>query len=307
MQGIVLKSTGKWYEVKGEDGDKYECQIKGKFRLKGIRTTNPIAAGDNVQFDLEDDGHGVIREIEKRKNYIIRKSVNLSHEAHIVAANLDQAFLIATLVQPVTSTGFIDRFLVTAEAYSVPVVILFNKSDIYTEDHWELFEYYQSVYNHVGHECIPISATTGEGLERVQSKMKGKINLVSGHSGVGKSTLINAIIPGVQIKTAEVSESHSKGVHTTTFAEMHELPEGGFIIDTPGIKGFGLVDIPKEELQHYFPDIFRILPECKFHNCLHLNEPGCAVKLAVEEGVLPEERYINYLAMYHEDEGPYRV
>lgn len=307
MRGIVLKSTGKWYEVKGDDGERYECQIKGKFRLKGIRTTNPVAAGDLVEFDLEDDGKGVIRVIEERKNYIIRKSVNLSHEAHIVAANLDKAFLIATLVQPVTSSGFIDRFLVTAEAYSVPVVIVFNKSDLYGEQEWDLYEYYQSVYNHAGYECMAISAAREEGVDKLIKKMKGHTNLLSGHSGVGKSTLINALIPGLDIKTAEVSESHNKGVHTTTFAEMHELPDGGFIIDTPGIKGFGLVDIPKEELHHYFPEIFRRLPECKFHNCLHLNEPGCAVKAAVEEGELPEERYLNYLAMYHEDEGPYRV
>lgn len=300
--GLVIKSTGSWYDVLKEDGEMVSCQMKGKFRLKGLKTTNPIAVGDRVQFIMNDDGSGVITTIEDRKNYIVRKSVNLSKQMHIVASNVDTAYLVVTLSEPRTSLGFIDRFLVSAEAYRIPVVLLFNKADLYDEDELGLMGYYMSIYQDIGYPCQAVSALEGDGVEHVQAHMKGKISMVSGHSGVGKSTLINRLIPGVDIRTSEISESHGKGRHTTTFAEMHPLPNGGFIIDTPGIKGFGLVDIPKTDLHHYFPEMFKLLPECRFHNCLHLNEPGCAVKAAVENGTLSEERYHNYLMMYNDDE-----
>ncbi len=307
VEGLVIKSTGKWCDVLADDGSLVACQIKGKFRMQGIKTTNPLSVGDRVDFELEEDETGVINEIHERRNYIIRKSVNLSKQAHIVAANVDRAFLIVTLSSPPTSTGFIDRFLVTADAYSIPVTIVFNKVDIYTEDEMEDMEWMENMYGFCGYETMRLSALHGEGLEEVEKKMADKINMVGGHSGVGKSTLVNQLIPGAEIKTATVSDAHKKGRHTTTFAEMHALPFGGWLIDTPGIKGFGLVDIPKNELHHHFPEIFRLLPECKFHNCLHLKEPGCAVRKAAEETTMPPERYQSYLNMYYEDEGPYRV
>lgn len=307
MIGTVIKTTGKFCEVLADDGNIVSCQVKGKFRIQGLRTTNPLAVGDRVRFESLADGTGVVNAIEERRNYIIRKSVNLSHEAHIVACNIDRAFLVVTLGDPPTSTGFIDRFLVTAEAYGVPTTLVFNKIDTYTPEGFELLSYYEQVYQSCGYNTFRISARTGEGVEVLTEAMRDHINLVSGHSGVGKSTLINRIIPGLDIKTAATSDYHRKGRHTTTFAEMHRIPQGGFIIDTPGIKGFGLVDIPKDELNHHFPEMFRLLPECKFHNCLHLNEPGCAVRQAVENGEIPEERYINYLSMYHDDGGSYRV
>lgn len=306
QKGVVIKSTGKWSDVRAEDGELYVCQIKGKFRLQGIKTTNPLAVGDKVTFALEDDGTGVIEEIEERKNYVIRKSVNLSKQAHIVASNLDQAFLVVTMENPPTSTGFIDRFLVTAEAYGIPTIIVFNKIDEYTQDAHEEMAYYQYIYEACGYETMEISALKGDGVNEVAKRMECKVNMVSGHSGVGKSTLINQLIPDANIRTAETSAYHSKGRHTTTFAEMHELPNSGMIIDTPGIKGFGLIDIPKEELNHHFPEMFSLLPDCKFHNCLHINEPGCAVRAAIENEEIPEERYVNYLSMYEEEEGPYR-
>lgn len=305
--GLVTKTTGKFCDVLTDSGAVIACQVKGKFRLKGLRTTNPLAVGDRVEIDFNDDGTGVVKTIEERRNYIIRKSVNLSHEAHIVAANIDEAFLVVTLADPPTSTGFIDRFLVTAEAYGVPTTLVFNKIDAYNEAANELLEYYELLYNICGYPTVRVSALTGDGLDGLSGRMSGKICLVSGHSGVGKSTLINALVPGLDIRTGETSAFHRKGKHTTTFAEMYALPEGGFIIDTPGIKGFGLIDIPKDELHHHFPELFALLPECKFHNCLHVNEPGCAVRAAVEAGEIPEERYVNYLTMYHEEEGPYRV
>ena len=307
MTGTVIKTTGKFCEVLTDDGSTVSCQVKGKFRIQGLRTTNPLAVGDRVRFESLADGTGVVNEIEERRNYIIRKSVNLSHEAHIVACNIDRAFLVVTLGDPPTSTGFIDRFLVTAEAYGVPTTLVFNKIDTYTPDGFELLAYYEQLYQSCGYATLRISARTGEGVDVLTEAMHGSINLVSGHSGVGKSTLINRIVPGLNIKTAATSDYHRKGRHTTTFAEMHRIPQGGFIIDTPGIKGFGLVDIPKDELNHHFPEMFRVLPECKFHNCLHLNEPGCAVRQAVEAGELPEERYVNYLSMYHDDGSNYRV
>lgn len=307
MKGRVIKSTGKFCEVLTDDGEHYSCAVKGKFRTKGIKTTNPVAVGDLVAFELEESGLGVVHEIAPRRNYIIRKSVNLSHQAHIVACNIDRAFLIVTLAEPLTSTGFMDRFLVTADAYGVPTTIVFNKVDAYGEKEMEELEYRESLYHHCSYDTLRTSSVTGEGIDGLAGRMRDQINMLSGHSGVGKSTLINHLIPGLDIKTAEVSFSHNKGKHTTTFAEMHPLPDGGFIIDTPGIKGFGLVDIPKDELHHHFPEMFRRLPDCKFHNCKHLNEPQCAVRDAVEAGELPEERYLNYLAMYHDDGSNYRV
>lgn len=306
-QGLVIKSTGSWYKVESEESEMIDCQIKGKFRIKGLRTTNPLAVGDRVGFVMNEDGTGVIESIEERKNYIIRKSVNLSKEAHIVASNVDRAFLVVTLVKPPTSLGFIDRFLVTAEAYSIPVTILFNKVDVYDDEAFDKLDIYRSIYDSIGYTCMEISALTGYGMEALRESMESKINLLSGHSGVGKSTLINALIPGLEIKTSGISDAHSKGRHTTTFAEMHHMENGGYLVDTPGIKGFGLVDIPKEELHHHFPEFFERLSDCKFHNCLHINEPGCAIKAAVESGELPYQRYESYFMMFNDDESsPYR-
>lgn len=305
--GLVIKSTGSWYKVVYKDGELIDCQIKGKFRIKGLRTTNPISVGDRVGFIMNEDGTGVIESIEERKNYIIRKSVNLSKEAHIVASNVDRAYLVVTLVKPPTSFGFIDRFLVTAEAYSIPVTILFNKVDVYDDVAFDKLDVYRSIYDAIGYECMEISALTGYGMDALRESMESQINLLSGHSGVGKSTLINALIPGLEIKTSGISDAHNKGRHTTTFAEMHQMENGGYLVDTPGIKGFGLVDIPKEELHHHFPEFFERLSECKFHNCLHINEPGCAIKKAVEAGELPYERYESYFMMFNDDESsPYR-
>ena len=312
-EGTVFRSTGKWADVQAPDGRRVECRLRGKFRMEGLRTTNPIAVGDHVTWTEEEDGTGVITEIAPRRNRIIRRSVNLSHEAHVVAANLDRAWLVVTLVEPATSSGFVDRFLVTAEAYGVPTTLLFNKVDVLLqlgEEAEELLSSWMTMYSEAGYECLPISATEGIGLEEVRERMKGGIHLVSGHSGVGKSTLLNALIPGLDQKTAEVSDVHDKGKHTTTFAEMFPLPGdgGGFIIDTPGIKGFGLVRMEKETLHHHFPEMFRLLPDCKFHNCRHLDEPGCAVRAALETGEVDDERYRNYRNMVEEfDEGPYRT
>ena len=307
VKGRVIKSTGKFCDVLTDDGSVISCAVKGKFRIQGLTTTNPLAVGDLVEYSVEVDGGGVIHTIAPRKNYIIRKSVNLSHQAHIVACNVDRAYLVVTLADPPTSTGFIDRFLVTAEAYGVPTTLVFNKIDTYSENALEMLEYREEIYGMCGYETLRVSALTGEGVLGLAGQMRGQLNMVSGHSGVGKSTLINRLIPGKNIKTGEVSVAHKKGKHTTTFAEMHLLPDGGFIIDTPGIKGFGLVDMPKEELHHHFPEMFNLLPDCKFHNCLHINEPGCAVRKALETGDVPQERYDNYLSMYYEDEGPYRL
>lgn len=304
-EGRVVRSMGKWCEVLSGD-EVVNCQIRGKFRMEGIRTTNPVAVGDLVSFTMSEDGTGVVSQIHDRKNYIVRKSVNLSKHAHIVASNIDRAFLVVTMVQPPTSTGFIDRFLVTADAYGVPVTLLFNKVDIYDENALELLQYYEYIYHTCGYESLRISAKDGDGLAEVKAAMQEGVNLLSGHSGVGKSTLINQLVPGAAVKTADVSSFHQKGQHTTTFAEMHHLPDGGFIVDTPGIKGFGLVDLPKDELHHHFPEMFALLPECKFHNCKHVNEPGCAVLQAIEDEELPEERYANYRMMLEEEEGGYR-
>lgn len=299
MKGVVLKSTGSWYHVReNETGQVYDCRIKGKLRIAGIKSTNPLAVGDIVDFELEDgsETQGLVKGIEDRHNYIIRKSVNLSKRVHIIAANMDQALLVTTLVQPATSTGFMDRFLATAEAYGIPTIIVFNKSDLYDEDILDELDYRKAVYESIGYRCIITSATKGEGIAELKEALEGKTTLLSGHSGVGKSTLVNAVEPELNLRTAEVSTSHNKGQHTTTFAQMHPLSFGGDIIDTPGIKGFGLVNMEKEEMSHFFPEIFAVSQGCKFHNCLHVDEPHCAVKAALEGMKIAPTRYESYLS-----------
>ncbi|MGY5849960.1 ribosome small subunit-dependent GTPase A [Salegentibacter sp. F14] len=310
MKGIVYKSTGSWYLVKGEDGKYYNCRIKGKFRIKGIKSTNPVAVGDIVIFNIEEKAEeviGVIEKIETRENYIIRKSVNLSKQTHIIAANIDQVFLLVTLNNPPTLTTFIDRFLVTAEAYRIKAVLLFNKIDTYTEDELLEIKYLAALYRKVGYECIGISAKTGKSVDKVKELMLEKTSMFSGHSGTGKSTLINALEPGLNLKTSEISGQHRQGQHTTTFAEMFDLSFGARIIDTPGIKGFGVVDIEREELGNYFPEFFRIKHNCKFHNCMHLEEPQCAVKEALENGEIAWSRYKSYLQILKGEEDNYRT
>lgn len=309
MKGTVYKSTGSWYRVKAENGIFYDCRIRGRFRIGNIKTTNPVAVGDHVIFEVEKKGDetvGVITGIEPRENYIIRKSVNLSHQAHIIAANVDIAFLLVTLNNPVTFTTFIDRFLVTAEAYHIKAVLLFNKVDTYNEDELLEVKYLAAVYRQIGYECIGISATTGKNVEKVKQLMQDKVSMFSGHSGTGKSTLVNAIEPGLDLKTAEISEQHLQGQHTTTFAEMFDLSFGGQIIDTPGIRGFGVVEMDKEEVGDYFPEFFELKSECRFHNCLHLEEPQCAVKEALENEEIPWSRYKSYLQILEGDDDQYR-
>lgn len=309
MQGTVYKSTGSWYTLKSEEGDFYECRIKGKFRIKDIKSTNPIAVGDHVVFDLEkvgDETNGVITKIKDRKNYIIRKSVKLSKQTHIIAANLDQVFLLVTLNNPTTYTSFIDRFLVTAEAYDIPVVLLFNKMDTYDEDEQVEVKYLVDLYRGIGYQCIEIAAKAGKNVEKVKQLMVGKTSMFSGNSGVGKSTLINALEPGMTLKTADISEQHLQGQHTTTFAEMYDLSFGAQIIDTPGIKGFGIVDMEKDEIGDYFPELFELKSECKFNNCLHLDEPKCAVKEALENDEIAWSRYRSYVQMVTGEEDLYR-
>ncbi|MEM8929356.1 MAG: ribosome small subunit-dependent GTPase A [Bacteroidota bacterium] len=304
MQGIVYKSTGSWYTVKAEDGQFYECRIKGKFRIKGIKSTNPVAVGDEVIFELETVGNdtlGIIIAISERKNYIIRKSVNLSKQVHIIASNLDQAFLMITLNNPTTYTSFIDRFLVTAEAYDIPAILLFNKMDSYDEDEKVEVDYLIALYKNIGYRTILLSAKKGENIEEVRNIMKGKTSMFSGNSGVGKSTLINALEPDLDLKTAEISDQHLQGQHTTTFAEMYDLSFGAQIIDTPGIKGFGIVEMERDELGDYFPEFFQLKSQCKFNNCLHLDEPHCAIKKGLENNELAWSRYRSYVQMMEED------
>ncbi|AWX45263.1 Putative ribosome bioproteinis GTPase RsgA [Flagellimonas maritima] len=310
MKGIVYKSTGSWYTVKAEDENFYKCRIKGKFRIKGIKSTNPVAVGDNVVFKLENIGDetvGVISEIGDRKNYIIRKSVNLSKQTHIIAANLDHVFLLVTLNNPQTFTSFIDRFLVTAEAYEIPAVILFNKMDTYNDNEMAEVNHLVALYKSIGYHCEEIAAEVGTNVEFVKELMKDKTSMFSGHSGVGKSTLINAIEPGLELKTAEISEQHLQGQHTTTFAEMYDLSFGARIIDTPGIKGFGIVDMEQDEIGDYFPEFFKLKPQCKFNNCLHLDEPKCAVKDALENDEISWSRYRSYVQMMTGEDENYRV
>lgn len=310
MTGTVYKSTGSWYTVKTMNGKFYECRIKGKFRLEGIKSTNPIAVGDKVQFDLETKNNtetGVINRIEERKNYIVRKSVNLSKQTHIIASNIDLVFLLITIDNPQTFTSFIDRFLVTAEAYSIDTVLLFNKIDTYNAETLPEVKYLASIYRQIGYECIEISAKTGQNIDKVKALMKGKVSMFSGHSGVGKSTLVNAIEPSLDLKTKEISEQHMQGQHTTTFAEMFDLSFEAKIIDTPGIKGFGVVDMEREEVGDYFPEFFALKQDCKFNNCLHLKEPKCAVKEALENDEISYSRYRSYLQILEGEEEHYRT
>ena len=307
MKGLVIKNTGSWYSVKTDTGKVVECKIKGNFRLKGIRSTNPVAVGDNVEIALNSEGTAFITHIEERRNYVIRKSQNLSKQSHILAANVDQAFLIVTVNYPQTSTTFIDRFLASAEAYSVPVVLVFNKCDILSDDERHYQQSMIHLYETIGYECREVSAATGEGVDGLHELLKGKITLLSGNSGVGKSTLINKILPEANLRTAEISDAHNTGMHTTTFSEMLELPEGGYIIDTPGIKGFGTFNMEPEELTSYFPEIFHFSKGCKFSNCTHTHEPGCAVLKAIDDHFIAQSRYQSYLNMLEDkDENKYR-
>lgn len=307
MKGLVIKNTGSWYTVKTDDGQLIESKIKGNFRLKGIRSTNPVAVGDHVEIIINQEGTAFISAIEDRRNYIIRKSPNLSKQSHILAANVDQALLVVTVNYPQTSTTFIDRFLASAEAYSVPVVLVFNKHDLLSEEELHYEKMMCTLYETVGYKCVEISAETGEGVEQLFPILKDKISLLSGNSGVGKSTLINRLIPHASQRTAEISDAHNTGMHTTTFSEMIELPEGGYLIDTPGIKGFGTFDIEKEELTSYFKEIFHFSKDCRFSNCTHTHEPGCAVIKAVEDHFIAASRYQSYLSMLEDkDENKYR-
>ena len=307
MTGLVIKNTGSWYTVKTDSNQLVECKIKGNFRLKGIRSTNPVAVGDRVSITPNQEGTAFITSIEDRKNYIIRKSPNLSKQSHIIAANVDQAFLVVTINRPVTSTTFIDRFLASAEAYRVPVVLLFNKTDALEDEEREYQQMMIDLYETVGYQCLAISAANGSGMDKVRELLAGKTTVLSGNSGVGKSTLINSLLPDVQLKTAEISDAHNAGTHTTTFSEMLVLPEGGYIIDTPGIKGFGTFDIEPEELTSYFKEIFHFSKDCRFNNCTHTHEPGCAVLKAVEEHYIAQSRYLSYLNMLEDkEEGKYR-
>lgn len=302
MRGLVTKSTGSWYQVLDDDGKRYECRIKGIFRTQGIKTTNPIAVGDRVEFEIEQGQQSaVITKLEPRKNYIIRRSVNLSKQTQIIGANLDLALLVVTLASPPTSTGFIDRFLVTAEAYGIPAALVFNKLDLFSEEGLEILAEYIAIYENLGYPCFTVSALERENIETLNEVLKDKITLISGHSGVGKSTLINAIIPGSDLKTGNISDWSDKGKHTTTFAEMIDLPFGGKLIDTPGIRELGIVDIEPQELSHYFPEMRNLLNQCKFHNCRHINEPGCAVLDALENGEIEPSRYDSYLSIYNNE------
>ena len=304
MKGLVVKNTGSWYTVRTNEGYDVESKIKGSFRLKGIRTTNPVAVGDRVEIEENREGTAFITAIEDRKNYIIRRASNLSKQAHIIAANVDQAMLIVTVNYPITTTIFIDRFLATAEAYRVPVKLVFNKIDRYDSDDKEYLQGLIQLYTTIGYPCSMLSAEREDGLEALKADLKGKITVLSGHSGVGKSTIINKLIPGISLRTGDISEYHNKGMHTTTFSEMVALPEGGYLIDTPGIKGFGTIDM---EISHYFPEIFKISADCRFNNCTHRHEPGCAVLKAVSNHYISESRYRSYLSILDDkEESKYR-
>lgn len=308
LSGLVIKNTGSGYRVQMPDGHLVNCKVKGHFRLKGIRTTNPVAVGDRVEVSEAGDGTGYITAIEPRANYIIRRASNLSKEAHILAANISQAMLIVTVAAPETSAVFMDRFLATAEAYSVPAVLVFNKADIYTPEERETAMAYRAMYEEIGYATLEVSAVTGQGVDCVRALLSDKITLLSGNSGVGKSSLINALIPGLDLKVGEISAVHHKGMHTTTFSEMYPLPGGGYIIDTPGIKGFGTIDFNEKEVAHYFPEIFRISGKCRFADCTHRNEPGCAVLEAIERQEISMTRYASYLSILDDiTQGKYRA
>lgn len=309
MTGIVYKSTGSWYTVKTEDNQFYDCRIKGKFRMKGIKSTNPIAVGDVVDFEIDETSDaitGSIHNIHDRKNYIVRKSVNLSKQTHIIASNIDIVFLLVTINNPITTTSFIDRFLVTAEAYHIKAVLIFNKIDTYDDASLDEQLFLQYIYSQIGYECLRVSATAKKGLEDLKKMMEGKVCMFSGHSGVGKSTLVNALEPGLNLKTKEISDLHQQGQHTTTFAEMFDLSFNSKIIDTPGIRGFGIVDMEKSEIKGYFPEFFELEDQCKFNNCLHKDEPHCAIKNALDEDKIAWSRYKSYLQILEGDEEQYR-
>ena len=310
MTGTVYKSTGSWYFVKSEKGELYQCRIKGKFRIKGIKSTNPIAVGDSVEFDIErkgDEEIGVIKLIHERANHIVRKSVNLSKQTQVIASNIDLAFLLITINNPPTLTTFIDRFLVTAQAYSIKVILVFNKIDSYKEEGKGEIAYLKDIYETIGYTCVEVSAIKNINLNTIKNLMKGKTSLFSGHSGVGKTTLLNALEPGLNLKTKQISDQHQQGQHTTTFAEMFDLSFNAKIIDTPGIKGFGVVAIDKEELGDYFTEFFALKSACKFHNCIHVNEPQCAVKEALEDEKVSWSRYKSYLQILEGEEENYRT
>lgn len=308
MEGLVIRNTGSSYHVLTENGETIDCKVKGNFRLKGIRSTNPVAVGDHVVISKPATGEvAYITEIKDRKNYIIRRASNLSKQSHIIGANLDQTVLVVTVNHPVTSTVFIDRFLATAEAYRVPAILVINKTDLYDEDETRYMNGLMTLYETIGYKCLSLSTVTREGVDKLEALLEGKITLFSGHSGVGKSSLINTLIPDINVKTAQISEYHNKGMHTTTFSEMFRLPAGGYIIDTPGIKGFGIIEMEDENIGHYFPEIFRFSKDCRYGNCTHRHEPGCAVKEAVENHYISESRYNSYLSIFDDkNEGKYR-
>ena len=308
MQGTVIKSSGSVYGVRAIDGTIVECRVKGNFRLKGIRSTNPVAVGDNVIFDMREDGTAYITEILERRNYIVRKASNLSKQSHILAANLDICFIIVTINHPVTATTFIDRFLAAAEAYRVPMVLVFNKTDLYDNADNEELDYLTALYGSIGYQCLHTSATNGKGIEDLKEMMRGKVSLLAGNSGVGKSSLVNAIAPEIAARVGEISKSHDTGMHTTTYTEMFEFMPDSFIVDTPGVKGFGTYDMEVEEISHYFVEFFELSKDCRYGNCTHTHEPGCAVLEALERGEIAPSRYQSYLSILEDkDEGKYRA
>ena len=309
MRGLIIRNTGSWYTVRTDDGGQFDCKVKGTFRLKGIRSTNPVAVGDVVTITPGADGQtALIDGIEDRRNYIIRRASNLSKQSHIIAANVDMAALVVTIAHPETNTTFIDRFLASAEAYRVPVLIVFNKTDLYDDAERGQMQRLVSLYQDIGYRCVTCSAETGDGIDALQAELQHKTTLLSGNSGVGKSTLLNLLVPDAEAKTAELSAAHDAGMHTTTFSQMFFLPQGGALIDTPGIKGFGTFDMEREEVSHYFREIFKASAECRFGNCTHTHEPGCAVLQAVAAGSIAESRFNSYLSMLEDkDEGKYRA
>lgn len=307
MKGLVIKNTGSWYTVRTDDGRDVESKVKGNFRLKDIRSTNPVSVGDRVDIDINKEGTAFITEIEERRNYIVRRASNLSKLSHIIAANLDQAMLIVTVNFPITTTVFIDRFLATAEAYRVPVKLVFNKIDRYIPADVEYMDALINLYTTIGYPCSKLCARSEEGLDELKAELKDRITLLSGHSGVGKSTIINKLVPGVNLRTGDISEYHNKGMHTTTFSEMIPLPQGGYLIDTPGIKGFGTIEMEQAEISHYFPELFKFSSGCKFSNCSHRHEPGCSVLQAVADHYISESRYKSYLSILADkEESKYR-